>query len=319
MRARGAAERGSASVRPPPGGGSGLEAGRCGREVRSLNPGLVIGGRSSTTFQYPALMARRTHRAQEPELFWRGRGVGGSLDDQRDPGDPTRCPRTTTGGACRAGRGTTCCRTYRRLETEHDFGPTILARHRWADADLPDPAGTVGRGRRRALRRGRSPPATDGAPITTLRRAEGVSPYAINGDPVREERVTTNDAYLEPARDRPNLRIVGDALVDRVLIEGGTAVGVRVRLDGGVDDDRGRARSCSARARCTRRRSCCARASGRGLVDRPARGRAPAGPSSRVRGGAAAHRGAAARRPSTATRTCACGTRRGSPAPVATT
>ena len=60
----------------------------------------------------------------------------------------------------------------------------------------------------------------------------GVSPYAINGDPVREERVTTNDAYLEPARDRPNLCIVGDALVDRVMLDGGRAVGVRVHLDG---------------------------------------------------------------------------------------
>jgi choline dehydrogenase-like flavoprotein len=59
-----------------------------------------------------------------------------------------------------------------------------------------------------------------------------VSPYAINGDPVREERVTTNDAYLEPARDRPNLRILGDALVDRVMLDGGRAVGVRVKLDG---------------------------------------------------------------------------------------
>jgi choline dehydrogenase-like flavoprotein len=59
-----------------------------------------------------------------------------------------------------------------------------------------------------------------------------VSPYAINGDPVREERVTTNDAYLEPARDRPNLRIVGDALVDRVMLDGGRAVGVRVKIDG---------------------------------------------------------------------------------------
>ena len=78
----------------------------------------------------------------------------------------------------------------------------------------------------------RSAPATAGAPTTTHRPVQGVSPYAINGDPVREERVTTNDAYLEPARDRPNLRIVGDALVDRVLLDGGRAVGVRVQLDG---------------------------------------------------------------------------------------
>ena len=45
----------------------------------------------------------------------------------------------------------------------------------------------------------------------------GVSPYAINSRDL--QRVSTNDAYLEPARDRPNLTIVGDAHVDRVLFD----------------------------------------------------------------------------------------------------
>ncbi len=39
-------------------------------------------------------------------------------------------------------------------------------------------------------------------------------------------RVSTNDAYLEPARSRPNLEIRGGVLVDRVQIEDGRAVGV---------------------------------------------------------------------------------------------
>ncbi len=59
------------------------------------------------------------------------------------------------------------------------------------------------------------------APETT-----GVSPAALN---VRnEQRVSTNDAYLEPARSRPNLTIVGDALVDHVELDGRRAHGVRV-------------------------------------------------------------------------------------------
>ena len=37
-------------------------------EVRSLNPGLVIGQAKFDELQYPALQARRTRR-QEPELF----------------------------------------------------------------------------------------------------------------------------------------------------------------------------------------------------------------------------------------------------------
>jgi 5-(hydroxymethyl)furfural/furfural oxidase len=40
-------------------------------------------------------------------------------------------------------------------------------------------------------------------------------------------RVSTNDAYLEPARGRSNLEIRGDVLVDRVLVENGRATGVR--------------------------------------------------------------------------------------------
>src|SRR5262249_9718037 len=39
----------------------------------------------------------------------------------------------------------------------------------------------------------------------------------------------TNDAYLEPARGRPNLTIMGDALVDRVELVGSRATGVRLR------------------------------------------------------------------------------------------
>jgi 5-(hydroxymethyl)furfural/furfural oxidase len=42
-------------------------------------------------------------------------------------------------------------------------------------------------------------------------------------------RVSTNDAYLEPARTRPNLAVRGDGLVDRVLLDGRRAVGVRTR------------------------------------------------------------------------------------------
>jgi choline dehydrogenase-like flavoprotein len=41
-------------------------------------------------------------------------------------------------------------------------------------------------------------------------------------------RVSAADAYLTPARSRPNLAVRGDVLVDRVLLERGTAVGVRL-------------------------------------------------------------------------------------------
>ena len=64
---------------------------------------------------------------------------------------------------------------------------------------------------------------------------EGISCNPINSR--GGHRVTTNDAYLEPARGRPNLHIRGGALVDRVLFHGATATGVRVRFDGGAWED----------------------------------------------------------------------------------
>ncbi len=198
-------------------------------EVRSLNPGLVIGQDKFDALQYPALQARRT-RLQEPELFWRGRGMGGSStingilairpvpedhDEWGLPGwqwdDVLRVSAgsrpSTTSVAMRGTASTVRCPSSGSLRNDGVrsngalSGAALAAGYGWC-ADHNAPTG------------------------------EGVSPYAINGDPVREERVTTNDAYLEPARDRPNLRIVGDALVDRVMLDGGRAVGVRVKIDG---------------------------------------------------------------------------------------
>lgn len=45
-------------------------------------------------------------------------------------------------------------------------------------------------------------------------------------------RVTTNDSYLEPARSRENLTILGHTLVDRVLLSNGRASGVVARVNG---------------------------------------------------------------------------------------
>jgi choline dehydrogenase len=59
---------------------------------------------------------------------------------------------------------------------------------------------------------------------------EGVACYPINNRFGR--RVSTNEAYLEPARNRPNLTVVGDALVDRVTFDRTVASGVRARLPG---------------------------------------------------------------------------------------
>lgn len=58
-------------------------------------------------------------------------------------------------------------------------------------------------------------------------------------------RVSTNDAYLEPARGRANLVVRGDVLVDRVLLDGRRATGVRTA---GGEEIEGRAVIVSAGA-----------------------------------------------------------------------
>jgi choline dehydrogenase-like flavoprotein len=63
--------------------------------------------------------------------------------------------------------------------------------------------------------------------------ATGVSRCALTMRDGR--RVSTNDAYLEPARGRTNLSVCGDALVDRVVLDGRRAVGV-LTADGDVID-----------------------------------------------------------------------------------
>jgi choline dehydrogenase len=65
-------------------------------------------------------------------------------------------------------------------------------------------------------------------------QVEGVCTYAINSRDGK--RVSVNDAYLEPARSRLNLTIVGNATVDKVLFSGRTATGVRAIVSGEVQE-----------------------------------------------------------------------------------
>jgi choline dehydrogenase len=86
-------------------------------------------------------------------------------------------------------------------------------------------------------------PVTDA--ILEACRAQGTPVREDLNDPAHEgiayspltlkngRRVSAYEAFIRPNRARPNLRIVTDALVERVVIEGGRAVGVDVRVAGG--------------------------------------------------------------------------------------
>ena len=83
-----------------------LEAGRDWRaadappEMLSPNPcAIIMEPDMQAAWQWPQLMARRTP-AQDPRLYWRGRGLGGKFGHERADSDPRRRRRLR-----RVGRG----------------------------------------------------------------------------------------------------------------------------------------------------------------------------------------------------------------------
>ena len=212
-----------------------LEAGRDFRtaetphHLRIPNPLRAIG---DDNYRYPKLLARRTER-QEPKLLWRGRAIGGSSTINGQiaiRGIPEDFEDWASLGA--TGWGWEACLPYfAKLETDVDFGD---APYHGKDGPLPvyrapvDQWGPVDRAlREAALGLGYPWCADHNAP-----EGSGVGPYAINS---REGlRISTNDGYLEPVRDRSNLTIVGEAVVDTLQFEGNRphVSGVRVRLGG---------------------------------------------------------------------------------------
>jgi 5-(hydroxymethyl)furfural/furfural oxidase len=197
--------------------------------IQIPNPMRAIG---DDDFRWPALMARRTEH-QEPRLLWRGRAMGGSstingqIAIRAVPDDLDRWAAQ----GCAGWEWDAMLPYFRKLETDRNFpdapyhgnsGPIPVYR-----APIDD-WGNVDRAlRNSALALGYGWCEDHNAPTGT-----GASPYAINS--IAGRRVSTNDGYLEPVRGRPNLRIVGHALVDGIVLEGNRphASGVRVRIGG---------------------------------------------------------------------------------------
>ncbi len=191
-----------------------------------------------SAYNWTELRARRFPDRQ-PEPYWRGRGVGGSSSINgmvaiRPPLDDFDAwiPRGGKGWGPEA-----VLVSYNRLEDDVDFGdrpyhgrggPIPISRaplDEWGDLDVALREVAMGLGLR-------------WVPDSNEPGSTGVSVLAYNAR--NEQRVSTNDAYLEPARDRPNLVIRGGALVDRVRFSSRRAIGLRVRIgDDLVDIDAG--------------------------------------------------------------------------------
>ncbi|MGH2409863.1 MAG: GMC family oxidoreductase, partial [Chloroflexota bacterium] len=208
-------------------------------EMHRLNPMLLLSKEEHVArYLYPALRARHTF-VQEPQLYWRGRGIGGSSAINAQfaiRGLPEDFDEWAAQG-CTGWSAQDVLPAFIRLEDDLDYGE-VPYHGRGGPIPVVRPRretwGAVDRARcEAALALGYGWVDDHNAPDST-----GASPYAMNRRAGR--RVSTNDGYLEPARDRPNLHIRGDALVDRVLFAGRRAHGVRVRLDGQWTEVRGR-------------------------------------------------------------------------------
>ena len=200
--------------------------------IRGCSPGAsTVVETFAETHTYSKLVARRSP-VQEPLQYYRGRGVGGS--SAINGMFAIRADRADFDGwaalGCTGWSYDEVLPLLRAMETDADFGsdpyhgdagPIPVRRpKRETFASLEAAIDEL------APRLGHPWAPDHNAPGST-----GVSPYAFNGSPDLR-RVSTNDAYLEPNRERPNLEIRGDVQVDRVLFEGNRAVGVAAVVDG---------------------------------------------------------------------------------------
>ncbi|MCA1224772.1 GMC family oxidoreductase [Saccharopolyspora sp. 6M] len=200
-------------------------------EIRGVEPGKIkLVEQLAATHTFPELRASRS-AAHGPARYVRGRGVGGS-----SAVNGLFAIRPTVedldGWAAQgcAGWGyQDVLPLLNRLEDDHDFadrpyhgsgGPIPVRRPRREDFATVEAALD-----RIAERRGHPWAPDHNAPGST-----GVSPYAFNA--IGDRRVSTNDGYLEPNRDRAELHVIGGALVDRIRFAGNRAIGVRAIIGG---------------------------------------------------------------------------------------
>jgi choline dehydrogenase len=200
-------------------------------EITTPNPIPIIHSREfQQKWQWPNLMSRRI-AGQEPRFYWRGKGLGGSsmMNGQIAIRGVADAFDEWAAGGCIGWSAKEVMPLFSVIEDDLVFGDH--AGH-GRGGPLPvyrapaDQWGPVDRGLRDAALASGYPWCDD----LNGPDGEGVACYPINSRNFR--RISTNEAYLEPARGRANLAIRGFALVDRLLIKDGKATGVRVHIAG---------------------------------------------------------------------------------------
>ncbi|MGK3109796.1 GMC family oxidoreductase [Streptomyces sp. WAC05858] len=198
---------------------------------RSPNPLAAILDPGSEPLLWEDHLASRT-ATQEPSLYWRGKGLGGSsvINGQIAIRPPLEDFDDWAADGCTGWSADDVLPFLADLESDQEHGddpfhgadgPIPVHRYpeeAWGSVDL-------------ALRDAALAAGQPWTPDVNAPGATGVSPYPANS--VEGRRVSCHDAYLEPLRDNPLLTIRGGALVDRVELEAGRAVGVRL-ADGEV-------------------------------------------------------------------------------------
>lgn len=185
---------------------------------------------SMAQFRYDEIAATRS-RVQSPRPYIRGRGFGGSSTVNGHLAIRGTLPDDfdSWGDDCAGWSGADVLPAFIRLENDLDFpdapyhgssGPLPISRapeREWTKFDHAF--------RDAALSQGHPWSVDHNSPDST-----GVSPFAsiLSGG----ERVSANRAYLEPARVRQNLTVLGGAAVSTIVFEGDRAVGVRASVEG---------------------------------------------------------------------------------------
>lgn len=211
--------------------GPDFRSGQAPRAMRITNPFGIMSTDGFPEHHWPKLTARRSTAQQGPSRYFAGRGLGGSsainglITIRPTPEDMA----LWIAEGCTGWGWEDVLPALRRLEDDLAFGeaayhgqggPIPIYREPlegWGAVDLAL--------RKAALDTGYGWADDHNAPTAT-----GVSPYAFNSR--GGVRVSTNDAYLDPVRGRPNLTIEGQTLVDRVTFEGTRADGVETRQAG---------------------------------------------------------------------------------------